>query len=248
MVTPVLPLRRARFETTQWSLVVAAGGDSGSQGRRALAALCEAYWYPLYSYVRRSGHAGPDAQDLTQAFFVRLLESDDLRSVARERGRFRSFLLAAMKHFLLNHARAGRALKRGGGDAPFSIEFDVAERRCQLEPAIHTTPETAFDHRWALTVIERVLRRLRRDAAAASRVEEFDRLKPALTGELPHGSYREMGAELGMTEGAVKVAIHRLRRKFQRMLHDDIAQTVEGESEVDDEIRYLIRALTPGRR
>jgi RNA polymerase sigma factor (sigma-70 family) len=236
------PVRRARFATTQWSLVVAAGAETGSRGRRALSDLCEAYWYPLYAYVRRSGHDVADAQDLTQAFFVRLLEGDDLGSVAKERGRFRSFLLAAMKHFLLNQARARRALKRGGG-AAFAIEFDEAERQYSREPASHMTPETAFDHRWALTVLDRVLRRLRRGAVAAGRLAEFNALKPALSGELAHGSYREVGAALGMTEGAVKVAVHRLRKRFQRLLHDDIAATVEAKADVDDEIRYLIGAL-----
>lgn len=247
MVTPSTLARRSRFDTTHWSVVIAAGGDSSARVREALAALCETYWYPLYAYVRRSGHDAADAQDLTQAFFVRLLEQHAFRDVARERGRFRSFLLAAMKHFLLNQARAGRALKRGGGEPPFSIEFDLAERRYQREPASPSTPETVFDRRWAITVIDRVLRRLRREATTAGRGAEFDCLKGCLTGDLPHGSYRALGGELAMTEGAVKVAVHRLRRRFQRLLRQDIAETVLDEADVDDEIRYLTRALTQAR-
>jgi RNA polymerase sigma-70 factor (ECF subfamily) len=216
--------------------------------RRALAGLCEIYWYPLYAYVRRSGHSEADAQDLTQAFFARLLDKQDFRDVAPERGRFRSFLLASMKHFLLNQASFKRAIKRGGGEPTLSIEFDGAERRYQREPIADATPETVFAQKWALTVIDRVLQRLRREAIAAGWVAAFDRLKPSLTGDLPHGSYHTIGLELNLTEGAVKVAVHRLRRRFRRLLRADIAATVINPADVDEEIRYLVRALRPGGR
>ncbi len=241
MVTP--GARRSRFDTTHWSLVLAAGADQSPDGRAALATLCEIYWYPLYAFVRRQGHDADDAQDLTQAFFARLLEKQDLQDVERARGRFRSFLLAAMKHFLMNDAKSRRTLKRGGGHAILSLSLQNAEGRYLNEPADPSTPETLFDRRWALTVIDRALRRLRGEAADAGRVVEFDRLKACLTGDIPRGSYRAIGVDLDMSEGAVKVAVHRLRRRFQRGLRKEIAETVLSDEQVDEEIQYLLRAL-----
>jgi RNA polymerase sigma factor (sigma-70 family) len=234
---------RSSFETTRWSVVLTAGARDSSGAHQALATLCETYWYPLYAFVRRQGYDADQAQDLTQAFFARLLEKHDVEDARRERGRFRSFLLASLKHFLQNEAQYRRRQKRGGGQAPLSLEFETAEGRYLREPPDPRTPETIFDRRWALTVLDGVLRRLRREAVDADKVAEFDALKACLNGDLPHGSYRALGETLGMTEGAVKVAVHRLRRRFQRVLREEIAQTVPTPQAVDEELQYLFRAL-----
>ena len=236
--------RRSQFDTTHWSLVIAAGGDRVVPAREALSKLCEIYWYPLYAFVRRQGHDADAAQDLTQAFFVRLLDKQDWQDVRRERGRFRSFLLAAMKHFLANEHRLRRRFKRGGHLVLLSLDLDGAEGRYEHEPSDLVTPETVFDRRWALTVLDRVFSQLRDEAARRGKTSEFQELKGALSGDLPHGSYGAIGQRLGLSEGAVKVAIHRLRRRFQGVLRQEIAQTVSQDTDVDDEIRYLFKVLT----
>jgi DNA-directed RNA polymerase specialized sigma24 family protein len=237
------PAGRSRFDTTRWSLVLAAAARDSSGARRALATLCETYWYPLYAYVRRQGYAAPDAQDLTQAFFARLLEKHDVEDARRDRGRFRSFLLASLRHFLLNEAQSRRTLKRGGGQVPLSLDLETAEGRYLREPIDTCTPDTIFDRRWALTVLDRVLLRLRRQAIDAGKTAELDALKACLTGGIPHGSYRALGRELGLTEGAVKVAVHRMKRRFQQLLREEIAQTVLTSDAIDEEIQYLFSAL-----
>jgi DNA-directed RNA polymerase specialized sigma24 family protein len=235
---------KSRFNTTQWTLVRAAGGDHSGNARTALASLCETYWYPLYAYVRRQGHAADEAQDLTQAFFMRLLEKHSVRAARPERGRFRSFLLTSMKHFLLNQAQHRRTLKRGGGHTPLSLDLETAEGRYVREPPDTRTPELIFDRRWALTLLDRVLGRLRREWIEAGKGAAFDRLKVCLTGDAPKGGYCELGRELGLSEGAVKVAAHRLRRRYQRLLREAIAETVLTDDAIDEEIRYLFRALS----
>lgn len=231
------------FETTQWSLVVAAGSDDSSAARTALAALCEAYWYPLYAYVRRRGTNADDARDLTQGFLASLLERRDFEHLNRERGRFRAFLLASLQHFLSNDATRRRTQKRGGGITLLPLSFDDAEGRYRIEPAEPATPETLYERRWALTVIERVMSQLRCDWEATGRGAEFDELKSCLLGTNPPGGYAAIAARLGTSEGAVKTAVHRLRRTFQAELRKDIAETVSDPADVDDEIRYLVRAL-----
>jgi DNA-directed RNA polymerase specialized sigma24 family protein len=231
------------FDTTQWSLVVAAGGDDSAAARPALAALCEAYWYPLYAYVRRWGADPDDAGDLTQAFLTSLLERRDFRHVRRERGRFRSFLLASLQHFLANDAARRHALKRGGGIVPAPLVPDDAEGRYRVEPVDPATPESLYERRWALTVIDRVLGQLRDEWAEGGRAAEFDMLKACLLGQAPVGGYAAVAVSLATTEGAVKAAVHRLRRRFQEQLRRHIAHTVVDPDDVDDEIRYLIRAL-----
>ena len=234
---------RSRFETTQWSIVLAAGGEDSSAARTALATLCETYWYPLYAYVRRQGHSADDAKDLTQAFFVQFLEKQAVHEVRRERGRFRSFLLASLRNFLLNEAVHRRTLRRGGGQIALSLDFETAEGRYLREPQDLRTPERIFDRRWALVVLDRVLRRLRREWLDAGKKAEFDRLKVCLAGESPAGGYRELGQSLGLTEGAVKVTVHRLRRQYHRRLREEIGRTVVTDDAVDDELRYLFGAL-----
>ncbi len=233
-----------RFETTQWSVVLAVGGGDSSASRRALATLCETYWYPLYAYVRRRGHSPEDAQDLTQSFFASLLERRDFEDLSPERGRFRAFLLASLQHFLANDAAHRRAQKRGGGQPLRSLSLEDAEGRYQFEPAGPLTPESIFDCRWALTVIERVLDELRGDAREVGKSDEFERLKASLLGQAPAGGYAAIAKGLGTTEGAVKVAVHRLRRRFHETLRRHIAETVLSEQDVDEEIRYLIRAVS----
>lgn len=231
-----------RFETTHWSTVLQAGRGSDPASREALARLLEVYWYPLYAFVRRSGFSAEDAQDLTQEFFTRLIEKDYLRSVAPSRGRFRSFLLAALTHFLANERDRMRAKKRGGGQVVLPLEFETAEGRYSREPADETTPLVVFERRWAAAVLETTLARLEEEQARGGRKETFARLKGALTGEgtVP---YAEIAKETGTTEGALKVAVHRLRRRFGDLLREEIGHTVETPGEVEDEIRYLFAAL-----
>jgi RNA polymerase sigma-70 factor (ECF subfamily) len=236
--------RRSRFETTRWSLVLAVAGDASTEARVALATLCTSYWYPLYAYVRRQGYSAEDAQDLTQGFFARLLEKNVVDDARRERGRFRSFLLAAMKHFLLNEAEHRRALKRGGGRTLQSLDVEGAEARYSRELTDRCTPDVLFDRSWARSVLERVLARLRGEWTNAGKAVEFDRLKPCLTGEPLHGGYRDLGRELGLSEGAVKVKVHRFRRRYRYLLREEIGETVLTDDAVEDEIRHLFRVLS----
>jgi RNA polymerase sigma factor (sigma-70 family) len=231
------------FETTQWSVVLAAGGEDSRAARTALAALCEAYWYPLYAYIRRWGATADDAPDLTQAFLTSLLERQDFKGLSQERGRFRAFLLASLRHFLANDAAKRRSQKRGAGIATVPLQSDDAEHRYLVEPIDSETPEKLYERRWALTVIDRVLAGLRCEAETEGRTAEFDAIKACMLGRAGAGSYATIAARLGVGESAVRVAVHRLRRKFQARLKEDIAATVSSADEVDDEIRYLIRAL-----
>ena len=231
------------FDTTRWSIIAAARGDDPEAARAALSTLCEAYWYPLYAFIRRWG-ADPDtARDLTQAFFASLLERRDIEHVRPERGRFRTFLLASAKHFLLNEASRSRAAKRGGGVSPLPLAFDEAEGRYQFEPVDETTPETLYERRWALTVVERVIDAVQAKWQQSGRGGEFDVLKASLLGEGPPGGYAAAAERLGTTEGAVKVAVHRLRKAFRAELRAAIAETVSAPADVDEELKYLERAL-----
>ena len=231
------------FDTTRWSLVLAAGGDDTSAARAALATLCESYWYPLYAYIRRWGTNAEEARDLTQGFLASLLERRDFATLRQERGRFRAFLLASLQHYLANEAARRHAQKRGGGIVLLPLTVDDAEGRYRVEPADLETPETLYERRWALTVIERVLAGLRDEWKAAGRTAEFDELKACLLGSAPAGGYAGIAQRLESSEGAVKVAVHRLRRKFQARLRREIAETVSDAGQVEDEIRYLLRAL-----
>ena len=231
-----------RFSTTQWSLVVQAGDKRHPAASQALAALCERYWFPLYAFVRREGHGEHDAQDLTQAFFARLLEKDDLRDVDRACGRFRSFLLASLRHFLSNARDRRRALKRGGGHGIVSLDLSDAERRYASEPVDRWTPETLFHRRWALETLQSVLERLRLEWDEPGRREFFAAVEEGIAGDMAR-PYSEIAEQLGMTEGAVKTAVHRLRRRYREFLREQIAETVSDPSLVDDEIRDLFDSL-----
>ena len=222
---------------------MAAGGEDSSAARAAIARLCEKYWYPLYAYARRQGLDPDDARDLTQGFLASLLERRDIENVRQERGRFRSFLLVSLKHFIANEAARRLTQKRGGGEVILPLEFGGAEGRYSFEPADSVTPEILYERRWALTVIERVLAHLRQEWEVSGRGAEFDELKACLLGETPDGGYLAVAEKLNTTEGAVRTAIHRLRRKFQARLRHDIAETVSNSADIEDELQYLVRAL-----
>lgn len=232
-----------RFDTTRWSVVLAVQVGSTSRAQKALATLCEAYWEPLYAYCRRQRHGAEEARDLTQGYFTQLLEKDYLAEVHPSKGKLRSFLLASFKHFLANERDKVRALKRGGGSPQISLDTETAESRYRVEAIDHLTPDKVFERRWALTVLERVLDRLRQEAANAGKDKQFDRLKAFLTGEGPRLPYKKVGDELGMSEGAVKTAVHRLRRHFGQLLRDEITETLANPEEIDEEIRHLFSVV-----
>ncbi len=231
------------FVTTHWSVVLAAGDTQAPEAHEALARLCQTYWYPLYAFVRRQGHSPHDAQDLTQEFFARLLKSHYLAVADRKRGRFRSFLLASVKHFLMHEWEKGRALKRGGGQTFVQFDAQAGEALYGREPADNVTADKIFERRWALTLLEQVLHRLEADYTAGGKGELFAALKPALMGEKSI-AYADVGSRLGMSEGAVKVAVHRLRQRYRELLREEIANTVAGPEEIDEELRYLFSALS----
>jgi RNA polymerase sigma-70 factor (ECF subfamily) len=231
------------FESTEWSVVLAARDGEGSAARAAMNGLCAAYWQPLYAFARRSGHSPEDAADMVQAYFERFLEKDFLHDVRPEAGRFRSFLLASMRHFLANEWDRRKARKRAGDLAALSLDFLAAESRFAAEPRdARRTPEQEYERRWALATLARALESLERDETEAGHTARFAELKAFLTedGDAP---YREIAERLGQTEGAVKVAVHRLRRRFGDTLRRTIAETVADPAEVDDELKHLLRAL-----
>jgi RNA polymerase sigma-70 factor (ECF subfamily) len=232
------------FATTHWSVVLQAGESDSPEAAEALAWLCRTYWYPLYVYVRRQGHAFADAQDLTQEFFARLLKLNYLRLADRDRGRFRTFLLTSLKRFLINEWNKASRVKRGGGRPLISLDANETETRFLVEPADERTPEKAFDRRWAMVVLDRVLNQLQAEFVAARRGEVFDELKAFLTGEEEESSYAEIGRRLGMTEGNVKVTVYRLRRRYGELLRKEISLTVDDPKVIDEEIRDLISALS----
>jgi RNA polymerase sigma factor (sigma-70 family) len=240
-----VPAGARQFATTRWTMVLTAGGRGTTRSRQALEELCRAYWYPLYAYVRRQGRSPEEAQDLTQEFFTRLIAGHLLGVVDRTKGKFRSFLLASLKHFLANEWDKARAQKRGGTHSLIALDAQAAERRYALEPAHELSADRIFERRWALTVLERVLTGLREEHARAGKARQklFDRLKDFLVGQAEQDSYARAAAELGMSEGAVKAAIHRLRQRYRDSLRKEIAQTVCDAKEVEDEIRDLLSAL-----
>jgi len=232
-----------RFETTNWSLILRATSDDDEEARLALALLCEAYWYPVYAYIRRQGSSPPDAEDLTQGYFARFLEKGVVRDVHREHGRFRAFLLVSVRNFLNNARDRERAVKRGGGRRLLSLDADRAEERLSAEPRDPMTPETLFERNWAQTVIGRVHERLEQEAARRGTTQRLARLRPFLAGSEPEGTYAAIAREWGVGESAVRVALHRLRRQFAAILRQEIGRTVESLAEIDDEIRYLLDVL-----
>ena len=234
----------AAFVTTHWSVVLAAGHANTTGSRDALARLCQTYWHPLYAYVRRLGHSPHDAQDLTQEFFARLLAKNYLARADESRGRFRSFLLTSLKHFLANEWDKAQAQKRGGGEILISIDYAAAETTCHFEPVDPSTAEKVYERRWALTLLDYVLRRLRAEYTASDREKLFEALKPTLTEASRAVRYAEIASRLDTSEGAVKVAVHRLRQRYRELLRAEIADTVASPDEVDGELRSLFAALS----
>ena len=231
------------FATTHWSVVLAAGHGDDSRASPALERLCRTYWPPLYAFVRRQGYSPELAEDLTQEFFARLLERKDLATTAPEKGRFRSFLLAVLKHFLVNEWRREQCQKRGGGRTQFSLDAEPVEARYQIELKDPATPESVFERHWAFLVLERTMDRLREEYVKSGKVDVFELLKETLSGEKRGTPRAELAARCGISVGAVDVAVYRLRRRYGELLREEIAHTVSEPQEVDDEIRHLKAVL-----
>jgi len=243
--TPIGPGVRpdSRFSTTHWSVVLTAGASASAGSREALERLCRTYWYPLYSYLRRRGCDAHQAEDCAQGFFAVLLEGHTLERAKPERGKFRSFLLSCLSHFLADQWDQAQAQKRGGGKVIVSLDIEDAETRYQVEPAHDLTPERLFEKSWALTVLENAMARLKTESAEGGRQDLFESLKPHLPASRGPASYKDVATRLGMTEGAVKVAVHRLRDRYRQLVRAEIAETVSTPEQVDEEIRDLFTAL-----
>ena len=232
------------FATTHWSVVLAAAEGDSPQAIKALEALCREYWYPLYAYVRRQGRSPEDAQDLTQEFFSRLLAKDYLEAVRPEKGKFRWFLLSAVKRFLNNQQQRALAAKRGAGALHLPFDGERAEDRYRLEAANHLTPDKLYDRAWAVNLIETANRSLEEEYLLEGKMDLYQRLKGFLSGDKTDLSYAEVGAQSQMSEGAVKVAVHRLRQRYRGVLREQIAQTVTTRTEIEEELRDLLAAFS----
>jgi RNA polymerase sigma factor (sigma-70 family) len=237
------PADTSRFATTHWSVVLAAGSPESTRYHEALEVLCRTYWFPLYAYLRRRGQDKHQAEDSIQGFFANLLEKRGLRRVDPQCGKFRSFMLVALKHFLADQRGRKLTQKRGGGKRHLSLDFQNAEDQYALELAHNLTPEKLFEKSWALTVLERTMARLKAESASAGKQTLFDHLKVCLLGVGDSASYRQIAAKLGMTEGAVKVTVYRLRRRYRELLRHEIVQTLATADEADEEIKNLFAAL-----
>jgi len=233
-----------QFPPTLWSVVLLAGQNSSDQSHEALATLCRAYWFPLYAFLRRQGKSPHDAEDLTQGFMLHLLEKETLSRVKREKGKFRSFLLASLQYFLADEHDKQQAQKRGGGVKFIALDDQDAEERYQAEPADLLDPAKVFERRWAMTLLDRTLTRLETEFAGPGRKERFVELQVFLSGDPDAASYAEVGKRLRITEGAVKVAVLRLRQRFGELLRAEIASTVATPEEVEEELRHLFTTLS----
>jgi len=231
------------FTTTHWSVVLEAGNRDSAQADAALARLCQTYWRPLYLYVRRLGHGPEDAQDMTQEFFARLLAKDYLKAADREKGKFRSFLLMAMKRLLANEWDRANRQKRGGGREIVSLDVEDAEGRRVIELADAKTPEKVFEQHWAEALLEQVFRRLAAEIGAEGKMDVFMELKGFISGQEDAGSYPEVARRLKISEGTLRVKVHRLRQRYRELLRLEVANTVDSAEAIDDEIRYLFAAL-----
>ncbi|MES2571921.1 MAG: sigma-70 family RNA polymerase sigma factor [Verrucomicrobiota bacterium] len=240
-VTP--PNQSPLFATTRWSVVMVAREKEGAAASAALETLCAVYWYPLYAFVRRLGNGPHDAQDLTQEFFARLLAKEWLGSVVRERGRFRTFLITALRRFLANEWDRARAGKRGSGKIVLSLDADAAEARYRAEPSTAAPADQIYERRWALTLLDQTMSRLRAEYERNGQMEAFEQLKEYLTAERNAIPYDEVAGSLGTSEGAARVAVHRLRKRFREVFRETIADTVAQPAEVDEEVRYIVSVL-----
>jgi RNA polymerase sigma factor (sigma-70 family) len=238
--TPAGPV----FKDTRWSVVLTAKDLSAPNCEQAMATLCEQYSYPVYAFIRRKGHSPHDAEDLAQGFFHRLISKDFLRTVDREKGRFRTFLLTAVQRFLCNEWEKSQAQKRGGGAVFVTWDADAAEERYCQEPSHDLTPEKLFDRRWALTLLEKAMYSLRKEYQLADKLAFFDAMQPYLLGEQKHDGYSALADEFGMTEGSLRVAVHRLRQRYGMLLRQQIEETVADAADVDDELKQLFAVLS----
>jgi RNA polymerase sigma-70 factor (ECF subfamily) len=241
--TQTSPHSPKEFTTTHWSVVLLAGECASVEADQALENLCRTYWYPLYAYVRRQGRSADDAQDLTQEFFARLLEKKYLCLADPQRGRFRTFLLSSLKNYLINEWEKSRTAKRGGGGVTFSLDEQDAEGRYLTDPVDGLTPDRIYEKRWAVTLLEKVLARLREEYVADDKALLFDALKPYVWGETLADGYDEVAMRLTMSTGALRVAMHRLRESYRELLREEVARTVASAADVDEELRQLVAAL-----
>ncbi len=232
------------FATTHWTVVLAAGQRHSPQADHALEELCRTYWFPLYAYVRRRGHAKADAEDVVQAFFARFLAKNYLAGLSEERGRFRAFLLAALKNFLINEWKHASRQKRGGGEATLSLDWETADTKFQVAAQNEPSPDQAFDREWALALLSRVIERLQAECVADGKAKLFEQLKVFLAAGKGETAQSEVAKSLGMEEGAVRVAVHRLRKRYRQLLRDEIANTLSDPAMVDEEMRALFGAFT----
>lgn len=235
---------RAWFATTHWSVVLAAGDKADSKSTGALQTLCETYWYPLYAYVRQKGYGSQDAEDLTQSFFMHLLDKDRLGRLTQDKGKFRSFLLTALNHFLVDQWKRNRAQKRGGGQAVLRLDMQDAETRYRQEPVDTTTPEKLFEQNWAVTLLNTVLAQLQQEQADKGKGDQFEQLKFCLTGQRSAVPYAELAENMKVSQAALKVLVHRLRQRYRDLLHQEVAHTVSGLDEVEEELQYLFQVLS----
>src|SRR5262245_8574370 len=235
---------RAQFTTTHWSVVLAARRGTSSEAPAALEQLCQTYWYPLYAYVRRWGYGEPDAEDLTQGFLAHLLAQPFLEGVAREKGKFRSFLLASLQNFLADQKDRATALKRGAGQRCISLDGDEAAARYAREPIDTLSPDKLFERRWAMVLLERAQDRLQAEYRAADKAQLYETLRQFNTGGSSELTYSEGAAQLGIPENTLKSLVHRLRRRYRQLLREEIAQTVSTRAEVDEEIRHLLQVTS----
>ena len=240
--TPVIAPREF-FATTRWTVVLAAGRRSTPQAEQALEELCRTYWYPLYAYVRRHGQTREDAEDLTQEFFARLLQKNYLEGLRSEKGKFRAFLLAALKHFLANEWDRANRQKRGGGATVLSLDWQDAETRYQIDPADELAPDKLYDRMWAVALLERVIARLNQESIAEGKTAVLDKLRPFLMVGKSAIPYADAAAALGVSEGAVRVTVHRLRRRYRELLREEIGQTLSEPAQVEEELRALFSAF-----
>lgn len=238
------PSNQPGFRSTRWSIVAAASNPAAPEAAVALAQLCEQYWYPLYVFARRRGYSADEAQDLTQGFFTRMIEKHDAAAANPERGRFRTFLLSAFQHYISNQRDRDAALKRGGGAELLPLDFGDAEDRYIREPAHNDTPETAYIRRWVLALLERVLARLEAEFSEEGKADLFARLRPFLTPEADTPPYRELCISLNISESALKVAVHRMRRRYRELLTEEVAHTLTSPEQVQEEITFLIQAFS----
>jgi RNA polymerase sigma-70 factor (ECF subfamily) len=238
------PIAGSQFQTTHWSVVLSASQKDSAHAAEALETLCRTYWYPLYAFVRRKGHSPHDAQDLTQAFFARLLEKNYVAQADRQRGRFRTYLLAALTHFLADEWDKAQRLKRGGDLEIISFDAASAEERYRLEPIDQLDAAKLYERRWVTTLFDKVLARLEQEFRDSGKGKLFDQLKGSLLAEEAGLSYAEVGARLSLTESTVKQTMHRMRRRYRELFREEIAQTVAGPGEVEDELKHLFAVLS----